>query len=878
MGKCMHIQYIGRRFIECTLLTIATFGLTVSAQDDSQTEQNDADSEDQPIEEVVVTASKREVTLQNSSLAITALSAEQLEHRGIRDFTDIASAIPGVDADEVAPGRIALVFRGVNFGRRAIGRGSADEYQVNVSYLDDIVLFAGITPLKLVDVERVEVLKGPQGTLFGKSAMSGVVRYVSNAPDPTGFSAGGTLGGETIASSEDFGTSFEGFINVPVNDSMAIRAAAYRFDLPGFIDVVGPFNEPDANTEATTGIRVRALWEVNDNLSTELMIARQESDLGDSGQPTPTWRPQYQPDAHAIQLTRMDLDDPKRMYAEPGRTEENVNSLKVNWALEPFTVSAISATTSSFSVFDDEMTDSCDHVWDWAWCFGTVPGGLSPNGLPLSFSETRGPNYRDIDTFELRLVSNIDENDRFEYVAGLWFEANEHQRSHHWFWNTADRAYLEQKQAEAFQFAIDNGFVDASGNPILKETDAHWTMGCEIGERGERVDIASGEYFHHRFTVNNADENAFYAELGFHATDQLKLTTGYRLARIRTEFRRNNGRHGPCWYDFNEAEIVTDYPWQNTSTYRVNLDYHVNDDLMLFGFAASGYRPSGTDVFSGKFSVPDADGDGTTDAAFTQEPFDYFPQRFDSDSLWNYETGIRSAWSDGRVILNGSLYRIDWEDIQVWGSSEDQEAEILAATGWAWFYPETRTINNLGEARIVGMEGMAIFALGRGFELTTNLGYKTTEILSNPRNPDLVGKELAGSSSGKLQYSFLGDWSGRMGNYDVRANATYRHVPERVAGYGAGEIQEPTPSYQTFDLSFGASRDQWSFALNLDNLFDKRGYTSQPLGGNDWPNPLCVGVVNCWEGNPNDWRDTYAIYDITRPRTMTFSFSYRMDN
>ena len=862
-----------RVLVRLMCFVLATVGFTVMAQDEEENEEDEG-----VIEELIVTASKREVSLQDSSLAITALSAEQLVERGIRDFTDIASAVPGVDADEVAPGRVALIFRGVNFGRRAIGRGAADEYQTNVSYLDDIVLFAGITPLKLVDVERVEILKGPQGTLFGKSAMAGVARYISKAPDPSEFMAGATVGIETSASSQSLGNSFEGYINMPVNETMALRVAAYRFDLPGFIDVVGPFAEADADTEETVGIRVRGVWDMSDAWSSELLIQRQETDLGDTSQPTPTWTPQNEADAHSLVLTRMDLDDPKRMYAEPGRTEEEVSSLKVNWELEPFTVSAIGATTSSFSVFDDEMTDSCDHVWDWAWCFGTIVGGLTPSGLPISFAQTRGPNYRDIDTFELRLVSNIDSGDRIEYVAGLWAEDNNHQRSAHWFWNTDDRAYLEEKQQEAFAWAIENGFVDASGNPILKETDAHWTMGCTVGERGEEVDIASGEYFHHRYTVNNADENAFYAELGFHATDQLKLTSGYRLARIRTEFRRNNGRHGPCWYDFNEAEIETDSPWQDVSTYRFNLDYHLNDDVMLFAFAASGYRPAGTDVFSGKFSEPDADGDGVTDPAFVAEPFNYYPKPFDSDSLWNYETGIRSIWANGHVVLNGSIYRIDWKDIQVWGSSDQQEEEVLAETGWAWFYPETRTINNLGEARINGMEGMAILSIGGGAEITANLSYKTTEILSNPRNPSLVGKALAGSSTGRLQYSLMGDWAGSMSGFDVRANATFRHVPQRVAGYGDREIQEPTPEYSTFDLSLGAMRDQWAVAMNIDNLFDERGYTSQPLYGNDWPNPLCVGVVSCWEANPNNWRDTYAIYDITRPRTVTFSVTYRMEN
>ena len=797
---------------------------------------------DQIIEEVIVTATKREVSLQDSSLAITAFTGEQLENRGMRDLIDIAGAIPGVDVADVAPGKGTLIFRGMSVVSRGVERGSVNHQQTNISYLDDIVLFPGITPVKLIDVQRVEVLKGPQGTLFGKSAMAGVARYISNAPDPSAFTGQVTLGADSVASGDN-GGSVEGFVNIPIGENAAIRLVGYSYDSPGFIDVVGPFKHADANTAETTGLRFRGLWNASENLTLEVLGFTQDTDIGDGGQPTPTWTPSSEADPHNIVLARMNPDDPKSMYLEPGETGEDVLSFKATWEAENFTVMAVGSELESYGIFHNEMSDSCGHG-DYPWCAGTIIGGLSPNGLPLSFNETDGPNFRDIETFELRVVSNS--GGQFEWLGGLWFEDNKHRRAAHWFWTTEDRAYLEAAQA----VALANAPVDSQGLPWLANADADWTFGCTTGQRGETVDIAAGEFFHERFTTNNVEERSFFGELGWNFTDQLKLTAGYRLARLRTEFAKNNGRFGPCWYDNLESEGERVSPWQNVSTYRLNVDYHLSDDVMLFAFAASGYRPSGSNFYSGRET---ADG-----------PLVHTLVDFKSDEVWNYEAGIRSVVMDGRLVLNGSLYRINWEDIQ---TTLDGPHDLADQLGWVWVYTEGRYLGNIGKSRIQGLEAMAIMSVTPELNVTLNLSYKDSEILDDG-NRSLIGKPLAGSSNGDIQFSLLADWSRRISNYDVRANATFRHVPERISGYSDLNAQTPVPSYSTADLSVGVGRDAWELALNVHNLFDERGFTAQPVGGGDWPNP----------GGNTPWLDRFGIYDVIRPRTAGLEFTYNFGN
>ena len=275
--------------------------------------EEEAEDENRYIEEVIVTASKREVNLQDSSLAITAYTGEQLDSRGIREVTDIAAAIPGIDMAESVPTESILIIRSMSNNGRGYHRAEVWRQQTNTSYLDDVVLFPGITPLKMVDLERMEVLKGPQGTLFGKSAMAGLVRFVSNKPNPEAFSGNLTASYDTVAGGGN-GNSLEGYVNVPLSDSFAVRLTGYRYDLPGFIDVVGVRPQNDADTENTAGYRLRARWDVGDSMFLEASLINQTTEVGDVGKPMATWEPSQETDIHAIQLTAFDPEDPKRQW------------------------------------------------------------------------------------------------------------------------------------------------------------------------------------------------------------------------------------------------------------------------------------------------------------------------------------------------------------------------------------------------------------------------------------------------------------------------------------------------------------------------------------------------------------------------------------
>src|ERR1700689_4132271 len=185
----------------------------------------DASTETSPtLEEVIVTARKRTENLQDVPISIDVYTAKDLQNLGISQFEDYATMTPSISFVSAGPGTQTFVMRGVSDGRNPNYSNTA----TTAFLVDDMSMnFDGTTPdLHLYDIERIEVLNGPQGTTFGASAMAGALRFITNKPDPTGFSAGADIDAGKI----DGGThnsTFEGFINIPlIADWTAIRISA----------------------------------------------------------------------------------------------------------------------------------------------------------------------------------------------------------------------------------------------------------------------------------------------------------------------------------------------------------------------------------------------------------------------------------------------------------------------------------------------------------------------------------------------------------------------------------------------------------------------------------------------------------------------------
>ena len=267
-------------FIVITTFTlIPSFAFAQAAEEDALATQRD--TSESALDEIIVTARKRgEERLQEIPATISVFGADLLQRLGVSDFADFAYQVPGLTFNDVGPGQKRYILRGVQ---------SPGQQQVAV-YFDEVPL-PGIqqeasdsgsqtTDLKLYDLARVEVLKGPQGTAFGANSQTGTVRIISNKPnlDKLEGSVRGDLSDTDSASGQNWGVF--GMVNVPIiNGKLGVRVVAYKDDDSGYIDNVR-LNLEDINDVETWGVRGLVRWEPTENLSFDLLAWVQERDTG----------------------------------------------------------------------------------------------------------------------------------------------------------------------------------------------------------------------------------------------------------------------------------------------------------------------------------------------------------------------------------------------------------------------------------------------------------------------------------------------------------------------------------------------------------------------------------------------------------------------
>jgi iron complex outermembrane receptor protein len=216
------------------------------------------------LQEVIVTAQKREEKLHDVPMGVTAITTEELQKQQLVSLDDLQSKVPGLSLTSVEPGTTRVTLRGQNVG----GVGSTV-----TTYIDDTPFgssnalangFGFTGDFDTWDLQRVEVLRGPQGTLYGAGSEGGLLKYVTNSPDPTKFAAAAQVGGEDLAHGEAAGSG-KGMLNMPLGDRAAFRLSGYYSKIPGYIDDPS-LNKKDLNDGHRAGVHASVLWHATDNL------------------------------------------------------------------------------------------------------------------------------------------------------------------------------------------------------------------------------------------------------------------------------------------------------------------------------------------------------------------------------------------------------------------------------------------------------------------------------------------------------------------------------------------------------------------------------------------------------------------------------------
>jgi iron complex outermembrane receptor protein len=774
----------------------------------------DKQNETTSLETVTVTAQKREENLQEVPINIQVLGTQQLEDLNVSDFDDYVKYLPSVSYQSAGPGFAQIYMRGVASGGDGNHSGSLPSVGV---YLDEqpITTIQGPLDVHVYDVERVEALSGPQGTLYGASSQAGTLRIITNKPDPSAFSAGYGVEVNTISHG---GTGYvtEGFLNQPISESAAIRLVGWHKYDAGYIDnVFGtrtfPSWDDDSGGNGTIDNAEQAEDNYNDVETTGARFAL-KLDLNEDWTISPTLMGQRQtshgsfafdPEVGDLALTHFYREHAEDRWAQAALTVEGkIGNFDLTYAFAHLKRDVdVDSDYSDYSFWYDTL-----YAYGQYLCSELDADGCVPGTLVNPSQYIQGVDGYKKDSHELRLASPQDE--RFRFVVGVFLQDQKHS--------------IEQR------YLIDGDLADELS--VTGWPDTLW------------------------LTQQNREDkdSAVFGEMSFDITEQLTATLGARFFKVDNTlkgfFGFSEGVSGStgeaaCFdeTDFDGAPCINldKRVKEDDHIGRFNLTYQINDDVMVYGTWSEGYRPGG---INRRGSLPP----------------------YLSDFLTNYEVGLKSAWLDNTVIFNASLFRQDWEDFQFSilganGLTEIKNANQAQIDGlemdlnWAATY-------NLSISGGFSFFDAELSANYCGF--TDDNGIPVTEC-DAPQAPSGTQLPVTPKFKGNLTARYTAD----VGDYQVYGQGIVAHTGERESDLriATRDILGDLDAYTTVDFSAGVRRDNWTVEFYVNNLFDERAEINRFTQCSE---SIC-GASGVVDDYPNG-----QIYTVTnQPRTFGVKFS-----
>ena len=782
------------------------------------------------IEEVVVTSRKKAEGLQDVPLSVNALTEESLEQKGINVFEDYLMQLPGVTAGGSGPGQSTIYIRGLASTTPNLTVAGVAGLTPNVSfYLDEQPLAQPGRNLDVyaADISRVEVLSGPQGTLFGASSQAGVVRMITNKP-VIGESSSSLEVESRFMPEGDMGSKVEFVTNVPMDEDTALRFVAYRDRRGGYIDQVpgkldatgsarfrpagtvrqnglpvassrGGFQagadlsgvtfkqadaivKEDANSVTYEGFRASIAHEINDNWDANLTLATQTIDADGVFFVDPTLG-----DLEVQRYTNDQIED-----------EYDNMSLTLNGSIGDLEVVYAGAYTDRTSDQDVDYTDYlfvgqylpyyiCDYYVTYtSFAPGNVPTGTcgAPNLLVDSTTNT------EVMTHEFRVNAPI--SDTVSLTAGVFFSDLE----------------LTELNLFTYPSSVDN---DINYAPNYALTDISSTGAINNGGAGW---FSAGPYSEPVIFFNDIrrtdKQQGVFGELTIDTSETSELTVGARWYDIEVDFEGSaNSSFGNGFGNTDQqrygSNLSTQYAPNNANGYpdkaqtdgvigKVTYSWNPSEDIMYYVTWSEGFRP-------GLLNRPV--GRSTADGSYTVKP------AVDSDEVVNLEFGWKTLLADGRLRFNGSAFMVDVTGLQT---------TIFDPSIVNLFFSD-----NAADAEITGLEGDFIYYPDMdGWIISGAFSFLDTEITSKlvPTNDVKVGSELAFAPGFQGNVSARKEWgmsSGNTGHFQAQLTVSDDSVSDVMEPNKA-----PQDSYSMMNIRAGVSNDAWLAELYIDNVTDER--------------------------------------------------------
>lgn len=743
----------------------------------------DETAADRGLDTIVVTATKREENIQDISVSVQTLGEKQLDELNVKNFDDYVRYLPTVNAAGRGPGQSSIFIRGV-------ATDSSDQTSLEIGApVPNVALYLDEQPVSTTgrnldvyaaDLERVEVLPGPQGTLYGASSQAGTVRLITNKPEYNQF--GGKLSGSLATTkSGELSNTAELVLNVPlIQDKLAIRGVIYRADEGGYIDNVlgeatfddtalsfpaggtsttidnAQFVEEDFNDATYTGGRValgfkpHENWEIlatylNQRLDVEGVFDHSPELLADLQIPGEPPLGRVVGDLQVQRFAEDVLVDEFQQYALT--LKGRIGALDIIYAA---------------SFLDREVNNSFDYitynnVGSYASYYVCLPDYVNC-GDPTLFVDAFIENERR--THEIRATYDIE---RLKITGGLFFDKSE--------------------------TGVNTEFVypQAAGN-LPQNAPISTSTQFISGPRAPGTTFVND-------AIKSEKQFAVFGELKYQIVEDLVAASfGARYYDIESRlvgssnFATFGATDGDDGVDF-DALFGPVSPLEETGTvFKGTLEVTPTSDILLYAAYSEGFRPGG-------FNRIDSAG---------------VPLTYGSDDLKNYELGWKTEFLDGSLRFNGAAYYLDISGLQV--GITDLALSVLTFTA------------NAVDARVYGVEADIAYAATDNLTIFSALAFNDTEITNLPGTVvDIApeGSELA--LAPRLQFNIRPRYEWRAGSaVDMYAQIVFSYTGEQFSSIVAAN-RYPQDSYISLDGSIGGRiNDSFSFEFFAENLTDER--------------------------------------------------------
>jgi outer membrane receptor protein involved in Fe transport len=777
-----------------------------------------AKAQTEELETIVVTATRRALSVQDIPLNIAAFDDALLEAREISDLAELGRNVPGLYViDQGKRSANNIVVRGLNLNAYQASElllGNTGGGTV-ATYVGEIPLYVDLT---MTDVERVEVLLGPQGTLYGAGTLGGAIRYIPRKPDFDDTSVSARGGAFALSESDGMGWRGGATFNVPFSNNLALRASIDRYDDPGFIDtpylvrqsgVSDPepdftnaaevaanlYRDDDVDWEETTGARVGLRWQPGDNVDATFTYHYQDMEVGGRTQ------------NHVAAFGTGRYESATR-FPEPNERRNQLLSAEIVADLGFAQLTSATGRSQYDEVGQRDQTDLL------------ITLQYSYEEFPTFSAFTRDAEEEQTFTQELRLVSQGD--GKWNWIVGLFY----------------------------------NDFEQPDG--VSREFTPGWAEYVG-GSRPDNLEYISVVY-------EDLRESALYGELGYDVTDRWQITVGARYYDYSYEALSAQalpladtvfGGAPPDAIDLNfDDPAVQD---DSGSLFKFNTSYRFNEDALGYFTISEGYRIGAS---NGILLCSDDPSDQQNVCA-TPEEYEYRP-----DTTTNYEIGLRSQWLDRRLTLNGAWYYIDWQDPQL-SSATATGAQPISINGQG---AESTGFELALDAHVTDR-----FNLGFSYSHTEAELTETAPRLVRDFSTDAFGKDpvayIDGQPGDRLPGSpedqatvYLGyDWT-LSSRWDLTFNYGISAIGDVITTTGLRGGGETLGGFSVHHASAVFSGGPWEFAIYAQNLLDKYAVTGLRSRRD------LVQTESDDGGNPVHVR--YYAQQMLRPREIGFRFSY----